>query len=95
MFFASVLSGCYKCRSGVATGPTCCNRLLQLLGRRACAWEAEEDGGRGMSGPGRVKRELLRRRACMGCGKHRGMEAWVRGLWCMRAWEAEGARVSE
>jgi hypothetical protein len=36
-YIVSVSSGCYKTRSGVvhvALGPSCCNCLLQLLGRR-------------------------------------------------------------
>jgi hypothetical protein len=47
---------------------TCCNRthLLQLLGRHACAWEAEGNGGRGTGSPEHVKRELLGHCACTG-----------------------------
>jgi hypothetical protein len=43
-YVVSASSRCRKSRSDVAhvaMGPTCRSRLLQLLERRACAWEAE------------------------------------------------------
>ena len=58
MYVASVSSECCIGRIGVAhvtTGSTCCSG-------RACVWEAEGDGGRGMGGPRRVKRK---RAPCM------------------------------
>jgi hypothetical protein len=82
-YVASISFGCCKSRSRaahVAVGPIYCSRLLQLLGRRACAWEAEGDGGRGRvtGSPRRVKRELLQCCACVECRKWRGMGVGAR-----------------